>query len=135
MSTQTVPRPALERPAGWVRFTPLFLLPLPAAWFAYVLTHNPTDRIADPTGPCLWHALTGINGPSCGITRLTWYLLHGDLVHAAQMHLAFFIGVPFAVYGYVWWVAGFVFGKQVPGHPQARDRVRGVLPSICGGAA
>ena len=38
-----------------------------AAWF--VLRFNPTDRTVDPTGPCLWHAVTGINGPGCGGTR------------------------------------------------------------------
>ncbi len=97
---------SLERPPGWVRFTPLWLLPLPAAWVAYVLSFNPTDRIPDPTGPCLWHRLFGIDGPTCGITRMTWYLLHGDLLDAARMHLAAFIAVPVGVYGYLWWAAG-----------------------------
>jgi hypothetical protein len=54
----------LERPPGWVRYTPLWLLAPPAAWFAYVLDHNPTDTIPDPTGPCLWHRLSGIDGPT-----------------------------------------------------------------------
>lgn len=31
--------------------------------------------------------LTGINGPTCGGTRLVWYLLHGDLVQTARHHL------------------------------------------------
>src|SRR5207245_11407315 len=83
----------LQRPPGWIRSTPLWLLPLPAAWVAYVLSFNPTDRIPDPTGPCLWHRLFGIDGPSCGITRMTWYLLHGDLLDAARMHLAAFVAV------------------------------------------
>lgn len=61
----------LRRPAGWARYTPLWLLALPAGWVAYVLAYNPTDRVGDPTGPCLWHAAFGIDGPSCGITRMT----------------------------------------------------------------
>ena len=67
-----------------------------AAAVGYVLAFNPTDRIADPTGPCTWHTLFGINGPICGGTRMVWYLLHGDLVAAARHHLVALIGVPFA---------------------------------------
>jgi hypothetical protein len=86
----------------------------PAAWFPYVLTFNPTDRIADPTGPCTWHMLFGIDGPTCGITRMTWYLLHGDLVDAARMHLAALLLVPVGAYAYVCWVAGWIFGRRLP---------------------
>ena len=89
-------------------------MPIPAAWFAYVLTFNPTDRVADPTGPCTWHMLFGIDGPTCGITRMTWYLLHGDLVDAAWMHLAALLLVPVGAYAYVWWVAGWIFGRRLP---------------------
>jgi hypothetical protein len=120
----TAPVP-LQRPPGWVRFTPLWLLPVPAAWFAYVLAFNPTDRIADPTGPCLWHMLFGIDGPTCGITRMTWYLLHGDLIDAARMHLAALIVVPFAAYGYLWWTAGWVLGKRLPMLRVTRGRAIG----------
>ena len=61
----------------------------------FVLRFNPTDRVADPTGPCLWHAATGFNGPACGGTRMFYYLLHGDLVQAARHHLVALIAVPF----------------------------------------
>jgi hypothetical protein len=104
----------LHRPTGWMRYTPLWWLPLPLAWFAYVLAYNPTDRIADPTGPCMWHMLFGVDGPSCGITRMTWYLLHGDLLDAARMHLAALLVVPVGAYAYLWWVAGWVFGRRLP---------------------
>ncbi len=102
------------RPAGWVRYTPLWLLAVPAAWFGYVLAYDPTDRVGDPTGPCTWHMLFGIDGPSCGITRMTWYLLHGDLLDAARMHLAALLAVPVGAYAWVWWVAGWVFGARLP---------------------
>jgi len=104
----------LERPPGWVRYTPLWLLPLPALWFTYVLAFNPTDQIMDPTGPCPWHMLFGIDGPTCGITRMTWYLLHGDLINAARMHLAALLLVPVGAYAYLWWAAGWVFGRRLP---------------------
>jgi uncharacterized protein DUF2752 len=104
----------LTRPTGWVRYAPLWLLALPAAWFAYVLAYNPTDRIGDPTGPCTWHTLFGIDGPSCGLTRMTWYLLHGDLLDAARMHAAALVAVPIGAYAWVWWVAGWMFGRRLP---------------------
>jgi hypothetical protein len=57
-----------------------------AAAIGFVLRFDPTDRVADPTGPCLWHSLTGINGPGCGGTRMVYYLLHGDLAQAARFY-------------------------------------------------
>jgi len=75
---------------------------------------QPTDRIPDPTGPCLWHRLFGIDGPTCGITRMTWYLLHGNLLDAARMHLVAFIAVPVGVYGYLWWAAGWILRVRLP---------------------
>lgn len=105
---------ALERPAGKARLAPLLALPLPAAWMAYVLTFNPTDTIMDPTGPCPWHMLFGIDGPTCGITRMTWYLLHGDIINAARMHLAALVLVPLGAYAYLWWAAGWLFGLHLP---------------------
>ena len=105
---------ALERPAGKARLAPLLALPLPAAWMAYVLAFDPTDTIRDPTGPCPWHLLFGIDGPTCGITRMTWYLLHGDIISAARMHLAALVLVPLGAYAYLWWGAGWLFGRQLP---------------------
>lgn len=81
---------------------------------AYVLWNDPTDRLGDPTGPCTWHALTGVNGPSCGGTRMVWYLLHGDLVQAARHHLVALIGVPFVLYSLAAWTALAWFGRRWP---------------------
>ncbi|RKF22892.1 DUF2752 domain-containing protein [Micromonospora globbae] len=81
---------------------------------AFVVRFNPTDSVADPTGPCLWHTITGINGPGCGGTRMFYYLLHGDLVQAARHHLAALIAVPFVAYVGVRWVAAAWFGRDLP---------------------
>jgi len=82
-----------------------------AAWF--VLRFNPTDRTVDPTGPCLWHAVTGINGPGCGGTRMFYYVLHGNLVEAARHHLPALLAVPVLAYLWLRWTLGR-FGIQLP---------------------
>lgn len=81
---------------------------------AFVLRFNPTDRVADPTGPCLWHAATGINGPTCGGTRMFYYLLHGDLVQAARHHLVALVAVPFLIYAFIGWAGRAWLGVTVP---------------------
>ena len=85
-----------------------------AAAAAFVLRFNPTDRVADPTGPCLWHAVTGINGPACGGTRMFYYLLHGDLLQAARHHLVALMAVPFLIYAFIGWAARVWFGVTIP---------------------
>ncbi|MGH3736305.1 MAG: DUF2752 domain-containing protein [Micromonosporaceae bacterium] len=96
------------------RLTPLSILPVAAAAIAYILAFNPTDKVTDPTGPCAWHMLFGIDGPGCGGTRMAWYLLHGDLIEAARHHLVAFIAVPFVVYAYIQWLANWTFGIKLP---------------------
>jgi hypothetical protein len=92
---------------GLVITTFLLVLPLPIAWIVYVLAFNPTDTVIDPTGLCTWHLLFGVDGPTCGITRMTWYLLHGDIINAARMHLAALVLVPLGAYAYLWPPAGY----------------------------
>lgn len=98
---------ALHRSAPLWALTPLAA----AAWF--VNRFDPTDTVADPTGPCLWHTLTGINGPTCGGTRMFYHLIHGDLVEAARHHLPALLAVPFLAYAWLVWAAGR-FGVRLP---------------------
>ncbi len=85
-----------------------------AAAMSYVLAFNPTDRRPDPTGPCTWHVLFGTNGPACGITRMLWYLLHGNLVEAARHHLLALIGLPVGLYALAAWTLTVWFGWRLP---------------------
>ncbi|WP_326564113.1 DUF2752 domain-containing protein [Micromonospora peucetia] len=85
-----------------------------AAAVGFVLRFDPTDRVADPTGPCLWHSLTGINGPGCGGTRMFYYLLHGELAEAARHHLAALVVVPFVAYLGVRFLASAWLGRELP---------------------
>ncbi|MFD1319952.1 DUF2752 domain-containing protein [Micromonospora sonneratiae] len=96
------------------RWATASVVALLAAAVGFVLRFDPTDRIADPTGPCLWHAVTGINGPSCGGTRMFYYLLHGDLVQAARHHLLALVAVPFLAYAGIRWFAAVWLGRALP---------------------
>jgi Protein of unknown function (DUF2752) len=115
------PTMRIEYRAGLVRAAPLAAWGLLAAAAAWVMRFDPTDRIADPTGPCLWHTLFGIAGPSCGGTRMFFYLIHGDLVNASKMHLAALIGFGYGIYVLVVWTGGALLGRPVrvwlPGRP------------------
>ncbi|MEU5941065.1 DUF2752 domain-containing protein [Micromonospora sp. NPDC047548] len=110
----TMRRNALSPDRTAQRWVTLAMAGAVSAAAAFVLRFNPTDRVDDPTGPCLWHALTGINGPSCGGTRMFYYLLHGNLVEAARHHLAALIAVPFIVYVGIRWTVGAWFGRELP---------------------
>ena len=49
--------------------------------------------------PCIFHMLTGLNCPSCGITRMFAALLHGDFYTAYSLNRLMFISLPlFAFY-------------------------------------
>lgn len=98
---------------------PLAVAGLFAAAVAWVLTHNPTDTVPDPGGGCVWTALTGTDGPTCGGTRMFWYLLHGDLAQAARHHLPALLAVPAVVYAWLRWTARAV-GRHLPAWPMPR---------------
>lgn len=85
-----------------------------AGAFGFVLATNPADRRPDLLGGCGWYAMFGTNGPTCGGTRMVWYLLHGDVVKAARMHLLALLGTPVALYAQVQWSAQRMFGLGLP---------------------
>lgn len=107
-------RSPAHRPGRIARLTPLGVWAALAGAIAYVLANNPADRSPDLLGGCGWYAMTGTNGPTCGGTRMVWYLLHGDIVNAARMHVVALVGTPFALYMLVQWSAGWLFGLRLP---------------------
>ena len=107
-------RQGAPAPAGWSRFCPLAVWAALAGAVGFVLASNPADRKPDLLGGCGWYTLFGTNGPTCGGTRMVWYLLHGDVVNAARMHLVALIGTPFALYLLVQWSALRLFGRRLP---------------------
>lgn len=108
------PAAPVRPPHRWSRLLPLLpLLPLAAAVW-WVERFNPADNIPDPTGPCTWHMLTGINGPTCGGTRAFYYLIHANLVEAVRFHLPFVLAVPFLAYWWLEWLLGRTIGVRLP---------------------
>jgi hypothetical protein len=110
----SIAKPAASRHSIWRRVSPAGAWLTLAAAAAWVLLLNPTDRVADPTGPCLWHAVTGINGPTCGGTRMFWYLLHGNLIQAARHHLAALVGLLYGLYALIAWTLAAYAGRRLP---------------------
>lgn len=106
--------PPDKQPSGLIRFSPLAVWAMLLAVVSVVLSNNPADRQPDLLGGCGWYLMFGTNGPTCGGTRMVWYLLHGDIVNAARMHLVALIGTPFALYALVQWTAGRLFGLCLP---------------------
>jgi hypothetical protein len=111
-------RPARQRwvvldqpPSGWRRFSPLAAWAVLGAAVAYVLTFNPTQP--GPLGPCTWHLMFGVDGPTCGGTRMFYYLIHGNLIQAARHHLAALVGLLYGLYALVAWTGGWLLGKRI----------------------
>ena len=83
-----------------------------AVWFVH--RFDPTDGRREVTGPCAWHALTGINGPTCGGTRAFYYLIHGDLVDAVRFHAPLALAAPLLTYWWLAWALHTWFGVRLP---------------------
>jgi hypothetical protein len=80
----------------------------------------PVYRQASTWRYTLWHALTDINGLSCGGTRMFYYLIHGNLVEAARHPLLALIGLLYGGYVLVGWSGSWLAGCRLsiwrPGH-------------------
>lgn len=63
----------------------LILLVLVGCFVLYFV--NPSEHTLVP---CIFHELTGLNCPGCGITRASYSLLHLDLAAAVKFN-AFFV--------------------------------------------
>jgi len=71
---------------------------LAGAAFLYLV--NPVEYVWLP--PCMFHKLTGLNCPGCGMTRATHQLLHGHLLTALHMNALLTIAVPGIVGVGIW---------------------------------
>ena len=70
-----------------------------------------------PTVPCLFHTVTGLWCPLCGLTRGVRHALHGDVVAALSMHPLTPVVMLGAVACWVAWFAGAVGDRPAGGYP------------------
>ena len=64
--------------------------------------------------PCLFHELTGLYCPRCGITRMIFSILQFDFYQAFRWNIFLFILIPiFLGYGIVYYV-DWIFDKTPP---------------------
>lgn len=80
MAIDTVPAevtPAEPRRRRHPAVFPLALLAVGGIGIFYLLGHNPHDASV-PMLQCPLHWATGLDCPSCGVTRMVYDLLHGD---------------------------------------------------------
>ena len=58
--------------------------------------------------PCLFHTLTALKCPGCGVTRMCMALLRGDLAAAFRCNRAVLILTPVGVYVAAAWGIGYI---------------------------
>lgn len=58
--------------------------------------------------PCLFHTLTGLKCPGCGVSRMCSALLRGDFGEAFRQNRAVLSLLPFGIYVAAAWCAGYI---------------------------
>lgn len=71
-----------------------------------VLAANPASESGMWLPPCPFNAVTGLDCPGCGGTRVVGSLLHGDLPSALGYNALAVLLVPFFLWLWGAWVAG-----------------------------
>jgi hypothetical protein len=70
--------------------------------------------------PCLFHSLTGLYCPGCGMTRALFQLIHGHFIAAIHYNIFIVITTPLLAYVYFSMVAYALTGRRPRGskaHP------------------
>lgn len=63
---------------------------------------------------CLFHRMTGLSCPGCGMTRAAYAVLHGDLGGAFRLNPVGMVLFPAALLGLGLELAGWARGKPLP---------------------
>lgn len=85
---------------------------LVAALLAFMLYRNGPSGMGLPG--CLFHRLTGLECPGCGMTRATHAALHGRIGEAFRFNPVGMVLFPAALLGLGLELAGWVRGKPLP---------------------
>lgn len=80
---------------------------------AVVLAADPTSDAGFPLPPCPVKLLTGLDCPGCGVSRMIYSLLHGDVLTALHFNAAAMLFIPFFLWTWGAWVLGRWRGRRV----------------------
>ena len=58
--------------------------------------------------PCIFHLITGLNCPGCGITRMILSLLKLDWKSAFHFNAVLFCMMPFFMFLFVFWICRYI---------------------------
>ncbi|MFC7218136.1 DUF2752 domain-containing protein [Streptomyces polyrhachis] len=120
--------PARRRPVLPPSVAPLAVLALGAAGAVYLWHTNPHES-GHWLPRCPFNWATGLLCPACGVTRLCYDLLHGDVAAAyADNALMLLAGVPFVLWAYGRWLIAALRGRRwrLTLSPRASAAVLGV---------
>jgi hypothetical protein len=76
--------------AGWLAA----LAALPVAGGVWALRHFDPNVAGNPFPPCVFHAVTGLFCPGCGLTRAAHALVHLDVARAFEMNALAMVSAP-----------------------------------------
>ena len=65
----------------------------------FIYFHNPLGNTIFPK--CIFLRLTGFYCPGCGVTRATYYLVHGNILEAFNYNQLYILFLPFMLYLYI----------------------------------
>ena len=94
----------------WMRVLAWGIIAAAAAFTVYVYFSNPFEGVVTL---CVFHALTGLDCPGCGMTRAAWLLMHGHPIQSLQQNPFLFV---IAVAGYMGLaeLSPWLIGRKLP---------------------
>ena len=62
--------------------------------------------------PCIFHEITGLDCPGCGITRCLFYLINLNIIDAFKVNPLVFILLPFIIAYFIYQSYLYVYNKK-----------------------
>jgi len=77
----------------------------------FLYFHNPIESKVFPK--CIFLEYAGVYCPGCGVTRSTYYLVHGDILKAFRFNQLYILFLPLMVYLYILNLGLKINGKEL----------------------